>query len=169
MPQLHVHQIPGQGYLTKFLSSHQKRTSCDPSPKLPRLPFVDTYYPFMPKIYQIIKDHWGILTLSYPSIPELQTPVIIWTKKPNNLRDILIKVDMGSLSKAISQHTIGSCRQGTFPCLHFFNVIRGDNVYHPTAGWPIPIKGYYTCDTFFVVYLIKCPMVLSMLEKAHSA
>ncbi|OCT82696.1 hypothetical protein XELAEV_18025226mg [Xenopus laevis] len=37
------------------------------------------------------------------------------------------------------------------------SIIKGDSITHPLKGYKIPIKAYYTCNTDFVIYALKCP------------
>ncbi|CAJ0964548.1 unnamed protein product [Ranitomeya imitator] len=66
----------------------------------------------------------------------------------------------GSSRPTSIQKTLATRRQGTFPCLNCAacsNVIKSDNITHPRTGKSFPIKGFHTCNSNFVVYLVKCP------------
>lgn len=43
------------------------------------------------------------------------------------------------------------------------NVIKGNHILHPRTGQHIPVKGHYTCDSSFVIHLLKCPCGLDFL------
>ncbi|OCT65784.1 hypothetical protein XELAEV_18042032mg [Xenopus laevis] len=53
---------------------------------------------------------------------------------------------------------------GTFPCLscaNCNNITKGQSFTHPHTGWKFNITNYYTCNSTFVIYLIKCPCGLA--------
>ncbi|CAJ0953560.1 unnamed protein product [Ranitomeya imitator] len=59
-------------------------------------------------------------------------------------------------------------RRGTFTCLGCLqcnNVLKGHQIFHPQTGKPIPMRGYYTCESTHVVYLIKCPCRLAYVSE----
>ncbi|XP_075697305.1 uncharacterized protein LOC142742645 [Rhinoderma darwinii] len=128
--------------------------------KLNRIPFVHTYHPLVPKFQQIIRKHWHHLSTAYPTILEFKSPAMMCLKRPPNFRDRLVRADIGSNTKLPRQTFLRPRHNGTFPCLHCSccsNVIKGDRFQHPHTNKSFPIKGFYTCDTNFVVYLVKCP------------
>lgn len=128
--------------------------------KPPRLPFINTYHPIMPKIHGVIRHHWPLLQNFYSNVPEFHNPPMICTKRPKNLRDTLIRADIGPIKNPLKQSLLDTKKSGTFPCLHCThcsNVIKGDSITHPLTGERIPIKGFHTCDTTFAIYLLKCP------------
>ncbi|OCT97610.1 hypothetical protein XELAEV_18009840mg [Xenopus laevis] len=54
----------------------------------------------------------------------------------------------------------GKPNLGTFPCLGCVccsSIIKGVVVQHPTKGNRIPLRHYATCNTQWVVYMLKCP------------
>ncbi|CAJ0921237.1 unnamed protein product [Ranitomeya imitator] len=114
----------------------------------------------MPMFHGLIRKHWSLLGLSYPSVPEFQVAPLMCHKKPSNLRNLLVSADVGSSKMVTRQTFLATARTGTFPCLHCrqcSNIIRGDTFTHPRSGKRFPIRGYFSCDSTFVVYLIKCP------------
>ncbi|CAJ0940590.1 unnamed protein product [Ranitomeya imitator] len=64
-------------------------------------------------------------------------------KCPPNIRDSLVKADMGGRSHDMTQSFLGKPKHSTHPCLHCNQCKK--------------YKNFSTCDTSFVVYLIKCP------------
>lgn len=160
------HKFKQRGYPDQVLSATFSQpisgdTNRHPKqPKPPRLPFVHTYHPVMPKIQQIIRQHWSILQTYYEGIPEFQCPPLMCTKKPQSLRNNLVRADIGTQKPQKIQSTLHPSRKGTFPCLHCIhcsNVIKGQEITHPRTGEHFQAKGHYTCDSTFVIYLIKCP------------
>ncbi|XP_073412618.1 uncharacterized protein [Dendrobates tinctorius] len=152
-------------YPTKLLESETRR-ALEPCPLQPSQPkgecvtFVHTHHPVMPKIYHIIHKHWSILPRSYPHIEAFKTPALMCKRRPRNIRDELVRADIGSLTRTPRQTFLGTERKGTFPCLGCAccsNVIKGSDITHPRTGKRYGIRGFFTCDTNYVVYLIKCP------------
>ncbi|CAJ0920813.1 unnamed protein product [Ranitomeya imitator] len=130
------------------------------TPTRERVTFVHTHHPIIPTIYTTIHKHWSILAKSYPNIEAFQTPALMCKRRPQNIRDNLVRADIGSFSRVPKQTFLGTDRRGTFPCLSCAccsNIIKGDKITHPHSGKYYNIKGFYTCDTNYVVYLLKCP------------
>ncbi|CAJ0935699.1 unnamed protein product [Ranitomeya imitator] len=101
-----------------------------------RIPFVSTFHPFSNIVQSTIRRHWGLLQ-----------------KKARNLRDRLVKADVGSRSTISRQTFLQTQKQGTFPCLGCLqcnNVQKGSKVFHPHTGQ---------------VYLIKCPCGLAYVRE----
>ncbi|CAJ0944277.1 unnamed protein product [Ranitomeya imitator] len=124
-----------------------------------RVPFVHVYHPYVHILHHSIRRHWNLLRTAHPQIPEFQDHFLPCYKRSNNIRDSLVKADLGT-SKESTQRFLTQPKHGTFPCLHCTqcnSVIKGDVFYHPHSGKRYDIKGYFTCDSSFVVYAIKCP------------
>ncbi|CAJ0966829.1 unnamed protein product [Ranitomeya imitator] len=131
-----------------------------PQPRVNRMAFVNTYHPFMPMFHGLIRKHWPLLGLSYPGIPEFQVAPLMCHKKPPNLRNLLVSADIGSSKLVTRQTFLATARKGTFPCLHCLQCsknTRGDTFTHPRSGKRFPIRGFFSCDSTYVIYLIKCP------------
>lgn len=80
---------------------------------------------------------------------------------------MFVKADIGSIPRKPLQSTFCTCRHGTFPCIHCAQcskVIKGDSIQPPRTEKTILIKGYYMCDSTFVVYLIKRPCGLIYVD-----
>ncbi|CAJ0954261.1 unnamed protein product [Ranitomeya imitator] len=94
------------------------------------------------------------------------------TRRPKNIRDKVVRADLGSQKTAQNRTLTGHSRTGTFPCLSCrccSNVIKGNEVVHPRTGKSYPIKEHYTCDTNYVVYIIKCPCGLLYVGETTQA
>ncbi|CAJ0968064.1 unnamed protein product [Ranitomeya imitator] len=81
-------------------------------------------------------------------------------KRPSNIRDKLVRADIGSKRPTTTQRLLGTRCNGIFPCLNCAacsNVIKSDTITHPRTGKSYPVRGFHTCDSNFAVYLIKCP------------
>ncbi|XP_077137512.1 uncharacterized protein LOC143803305 [Ranitomeya variabilis] len=159
------HKFLERGYPRGVLTEARRNLSnTRPKDNQKRIPFVSTFHPFSALVQSTIKKHWNILTKSYPDIPEFTRPFLPCFKRAKNLKDRLVKADVGSSTMVPRQTFLQTQRQGTFPCLNCLqcgNIQRGSSIYHPQTGKAIPIKGFYTCESTFVVYLIKCPCGLA--------
>ncbi|XP_073446551.1 uncharacterized protein [Dendrobates tinctorius] len=125
-----------------------------------RVPFVHTYRPLMPKIHSIIRKHWSLLSRAYPNIKTFDTPALMCSRRAPNIKDKLVRANIGSKIPTSTQRQSATRRKDTFPCLSCAscsNIIKSDTVTHPRTGASFPIRGFYTCDSNFVVYVIKCP------------
>ncbi|CAJ0942415.1 unnamed protein product [Ranitomeya imitator] len=160
-----------RGYPESLLKTSLDNSSSNvPQQPVSRMAFVNTYHPFMPMFHGLIRKHWSLLGLSYPSVPEFQVAPLMCHKKPSNLRNLLVSADVGSSKMVTRQTFLATARTGTFPCLHCrqcSNIIRGDTFTHPRSGKRFPIRGYFSCDSTFVVYLIKCPCGLGYVDMSR--
>ncbi|CAJ0964858.1 unnamed protein product [Ranitomeya imitator] len=137
-----------------------------------RIAFVNMFHPFKRPIHQSIFKHWSILQTSYPDIPEFNIRPLICNKRSDNLRNHLVRADVGSATVTPCQRTLCTPHNGTFPCLgcrQCSNVIKGDSFAHPRTGRRFQIKGHFTCDSTYVVYLIKCPCGLGYVGRLRVA
>ncbi|CAJ0966852.1 unnamed protein product [Ranitomeya imitator] len=131
-------------YPPKLLTEEKTRILSPPSPRPPRntqerIPFVHVlaFHPLVPKVHSIIRRHWPLLAKSYPSIPPFKEPVLVCNKRPPNIRDKLVRADIGSKRPTTTQRLLGTRRNGTFPCLNCAacsNVIKSDTITHPRTG-----------------------------------
>ncbi|CAJ0947650.1 unnamed protein product [Ranitomeya imitator] len=124
-----------------------------------RVPFVHVYHPYVHILHHKIRRHWNLLRTAHPQIPEFQDHFLPCYKRPTNIRDTLIRADLGT-NKDNTQRFLTQPKHGTFPCLHCNqcnSVIKGDTFHHPHSGKRYNIKGFFTCDSSFVIYAIKCP------------
>ncbi|CAJ0929680.1 unnamed protein product [Ranitomeya imitator] len=124
-----------------------------------RIPFVHSYHPFSFILHKAIRRHWHLLSTAHPDIPEFRSPFLPCFRRPPNLRDGLVKADIGSADQR-RQLFLSRPRNGTFPCLHCaqcHNVLKGNTFQHPRSGKTFRINQFFTCESSYVVYLIKCP------------
>lgn len=80
-------------------------------------------------------------------------------RKGRTIRDRLIKSDQPT-STFIKPTFLGQKNLGSYPCLSCIqcnSMIKGKVFAHPHRGFNIPIRGYYTCQSSYVIYAIKCP------------
>ncbi|CAJ0949676.1 unnamed protein product [Ranitomeya imitator] len=154
---------------TKFsergYSSSVLKQAVTPSPPRPnratnRIPFIHTYHPFAYILHRSIRQNWHLLSKAYPQVPEFQNPFLPSFKHPLNLKDSLVRADVGSCKASPRQQFLQNPRTGTFPCLNCaqcHNVLKDSSFHHPRSGKTFRIPGYFTCASSWVIYLIKCP------------
>ncbi|XP_073433457.1 uncharacterized protein [Dendrobates tinctorius] len=148
-----------RGY-PKFNAEQQTRITQRDCDVENRVKFINTYHPFSPLIKKAVLEHWPLLEKAYPGIENFRNPPLICHKRAQNLKNTLVRADVGSHFKTFRQKTFSTVRNGTFPCLgcaQCTNVSKGDSFTHPRSGKRYKINGYFTCNSNFVVYLIKCP------------
>ncbi|CAJ0968324.1 unnamed protein product [Ranitomeya imitator] len=149
-----------RGYPPHILYTQRNTTRSQRDQNASRLAFVNTYHPFNNLINTCVTRHWDILKKAYPHIKEFNSIPIISNKRCPSIRDKLVRADVGSSKRELTQRVFSTPRNGTFPCLvclQCSNIIKGDSFTHPRSGKRFSIKGHFTCNTTFVVYLIKCP------------
>lgn len=123
-----------------------------------RIPFVHKYHPYAPKIAQTLKRHWKILGEAYP----------VYRNSSSHLSCVISKIktyattkaDIVSFRQPTRQSFLATPCKGTLPCLncaHCSSVSKGEYFTHTHTGKQYPINGFYTCNSDFVVYIIKCP------------
>ncbi|XP_077111244.1 uncharacterized protein LOC143767108 [Ranitomeya variabilis] len=152
-------------YPSKLLTDEKARILSPLSPRPPRntaerVPFVHRFHPLVPKVHSIIRRHWPLLAKAYPNIQSFKEPALMCNKRPPNIKDQLVRADVGTKRPINTQRLLSTQRNGTFPCLNCAscsNVIKSSTITHPRSGKTYPIHGFHTCDSNFVVYLIKCP------------
>ncbi|CAJ0968011.1 unnamed protein product [Ranitomeya imitator] len=148
------------------LLNKEKMLATNPSfspnsqPKPERVPFVHSHHPVMPVVYDAIRKHWPLLKQAYPHIQAFSTPPLLCKRRPNNIRDKVVKADIGSFTRVPRQTFLSTERNGTFPCLRCAccsNVIKSATITHPHSGKQFRINGFFTCDSNNVIYVVKCP------------
>ncbi|CAJ0951343.1 unnamed protein product [Ranitomeya imitator] len=71
-----------------------------------RVAFVTTYHPYTNYLKGPILEHWSLLSKAYPTIPEFRIPPLLCYKRPQNIRNILVKADVGSTRRDLRQTTL---------------------------------------------------------------
>ncbi|XP_041432150.1 uncharacterized protein LOC121397930 [Xenopus laevis] len=130
-----------------------------------RIPFVHTYHPYVRKFHRIIHKHWPLLRKAYPDVPEFQAPPLLSYKRPRSLRDRLVKADLGT-TRNDPQRVLAPLRNGMHSCgrcSQCSSVIRTDTFTHPHSGKKFSIQGHHTCNSEYVVYMLKCPCGLAYI------
>ncbi|CAJ0916648.1 unnamed protein product [Ranitomeya imitator] len=98
--------------------------------------------------------------------------IILQYDGPPNLKDSLVKADVGTNKLIPRQRFLQNPRTGTFPCLHCSqcnNVLKGSTFHHPHSGKTFHIPDFFTCDTSWAIYLIKCPCGLLYVGETTQA
>ncbi|CAJ0959390.1 unnamed protein product [Ranitomeya imitator] len=152
-------KFKNRGYPDHVLTFRRTTAESNTQAKTPRLAFVSTFHPLNHLINKCILQHWDILKNAYPQIREFNSKPIICSKRCSNIKDHLVRADVGPSNRGMVQRVLTTPRNGTFPCLSCHqcsNVLKGDSFTHPRSGRRFPIKGQFTCNSSFVVYLIKC-------------
>ncbi|CAJ0960174.1 unnamed protein product [Ranitomeya imitator] len=152
-------KFQARGYPLPLLEEARSISSRPRTDTKERIPFVHTFHPFMYKLHKSIRKNWPILSTAYPDIPEFKQPFLPCFKRAPSLRDTFVRADIGP-NTMMRQRFLHKPRVGTFPCLHCAqcgNVLKGDKVIHPYSGKEFKIRGYFTCSSEYVVYMIKCP------------
>ncbi|CAJ0925968.1 unnamed protein product [Ranitomeya imitator] len=124
-----------RGYLQGVLTgAKQDLSHSKPKDNQKRIPFVSTFHPFSGLVQSTIRRHWNILSKSYPTVPEFKAPFLPCFKRARNLKDRLVKADIGSGLVVPKQTFLQTQKRGTFPCLNCLqcsNVQKGSSVFHP--------------------------------------
>ncbi|CAJ0916119.1 unnamed protein product [Ranitomeya imitator] len=157
---------------TEMTRALEDREINSPTTKPPRLPFVHDHHPSMNKVHNLIHKHWPLLTKAYPNISIFKNPPLMCLRRPQIIKDKVVRADIGHNNKTSTRTLTGLHRTGTFPCLNCMscsNIIKGNEVVHPRTGKSYPIKDFFTCETNFVVYIIKCPCGLLYVGETTQA
>ncbi|CAJ0949522.1 unnamed protein product [Ranitomeya imitator] len=150
-----------RGYPSRILdNATADHTTTERPSASSRIPFIHQYHPAAYRLHKTIRQHWHILQTAYPTINEFQHPFLPCFMRPRNIKDGLIRADIGSTQPHTTQRFLSHPKTGTFPCLscnQCNNILRGNTIHHPHTGKRYPINNFFTCNTNFAVYLIKCP------------
>lgn len=144
-----VEHMDRTGLLLKKTSTRQNK----------RVPFVTTYTDYSRSISKIVNTHWPMIRASYPQVKDFESPPLFSYRRKRNLKDVLVKNDIGRTIRD-TQSYLTTRKFGTFPCLGCVNcrlIQKGDTFNHPTTGHEYRITQFFTCDSDWVVYLLKCP------------
>ncbi|CAJ0950957.1 unnamed protein product [Ranitomeya imitator] len=152
-------KFQARGYPLALLENSRTVSNTPKIDNTRRIPFVHGFHPSVYILHKAIRKHWPLLSTAHPDVPEFKQPFLPCFKRAPNLRDTLVKADIGS-STVTRQLFLNTPRKGTFPCLHCAqcnNVLKGDTITHPRSGKQYKIHGFFTCNSSYVVYVLKCP------------
>ncbi|CAJ0968452.1 unnamed protein product, partial [Ranitomeya imitator] len=125
-----------------------------------RIPFVHTFHPFTYIIHKAIRRNWSLLSAAHPDVSGFRQPFLPCFKRAPNIKDNLEKADNGPKLPREKQCFLHRPKMGTFQCLHCAqcnNVLKGKKLIYPLSGKGFKVQGFFTCDSSFVVYIIKFP------------
>ncbi|CAJ0929930.1 unnamed protein product [Ranitomeya imitator] len=149
-----------RGYPPSVLEKAAKPSPLRPNRATNRVPFIHSYHPFAYILHRSIRQNWHLLSKAYPNVVVFQNPFLPCFKRPPNLKDTLVRADLGSSTPSSRQRFLQNPRTGTFPCHNCsqcHNVLKGSSFHHPRSGKTFRIPDYFTCASSWVIYLIKCP------------
>ncbi|CAJ0965402.1 unnamed protein product [Ranitomeya imitator] len=129
-------KFQARGYPLALLENSQTTSNTPRRDNTRRIPFVHGFHPSVYVLHRAIRKHWPLLSTAYPNIPEFKQPFLPCFKRAPNLRDTLVKADIGP-STVTRQLFLNAPRRGTFPFLHCAqcnNVLKGDTITHPRSG-----------------------------------
>lgn len=119
--------------------------------------YISTYDVHAELVRKSITKAWHVLQKNPQYGKLFKEPPRFVYRKGKSLGNQLIKSDIREPKINLLSSTT---KKGTYPCLgcsNYSSVIKGENIHHPTQGYKIPARGYYTCNSACVVYLLKCP------------
>lgn len=114
------------------------------------------------EIGDIVRRHWSILSNGLEIIPAFRNPPIMSYKRAMNLKDKLVKSEVGILARS-TQNFFGRPSLGSYPCLGCVNcklMHKGSQFVHPLTKVTFDIRYYLTCGSDWVIYALWCPCKL---------
>ncbi|CAJ0938318.1 unnamed protein product, partial [Ranitomeya imitator] len=103
-----------RGYPPRILDTAQANsTTRDRISATSRIPFVHQYHPAAYKLHRTIRQHWHILQEAYPTIQEFQHPFLPCFKRPRNIKDNLVRTDIGPTHSGPTQRFLANPKTGT--------------------------------------------------------
>ncbi|CAJ0935756.1 unnamed protein product [Ranitomeya imitator] len=136
-------------YPNRLLQEEKTHALTPQSPSPPRhtverVPFVHTYHPLIPKVHSIIRKHWPLLSKAYPDIKTFGEPVLMCTKRPPNIKDKLVRADIGSTRPNTTQKLLSSRRNDSL-------------AYHDPSEYDEGSGGAETSLIAFLKYSVMLP------------
>lgn len=135
-----------------------------------RIPFITTYTNWSNRVSGIINKHWSIIQQSHRNIREFQDRPLLSYRRPVNLRDKLVKSDVGPRHKK-QQTFVSKPPRGSFPCLQCVScqyMHKGGRFIHPGTGESYRINFFLTCESNHVIYALWCPCNLLYIEETRN-
>lgn len=128
------------------------------------LALVSTYSPISGSVKEVVSKYWHILESDSQIASAFLIPPRHFYKRSSNLCDFLVKSDLPKRPT----HFLSQIPSGNFPChncVHCYSMIKGNKFTHPKTNVDIKVRGTITCNTKYVVYLLKCPCNLYYVGK----
>ncbi|OCT55735.1 hypothetical protein XELAEV_18004486mg, partial [Xenopus laevis] len=121
-----------------------------------RIPFVTDYNRQYQSISNTLRRHWHILQRAYPHIDEFIAPPIVSYRRGRTIGKMVTsaqvkkKIDTFFGKRATGMSPCYNCNQCPF-------VYKGKDFIHPGTGYTARLRGFYTCVSKYVVYVLVCP------------
>ncbi|CAJ0930580.1 unnamed protein product [Ranitomeya imitator] len=118
--------------------------------EIKRAPFVTSYNGLSKRISG---EHWPLLIKDQGNIEEFKMPPLFSYRRNINLKDELVKSDVGSSKRDL---------QSTLSCLSLVItlvlavLVAGNHFFHPPSEKRYNICKRYTCTRSYVIYVISC-------------
>lgn len=135
-----------------------------------RLPFVLPYCPYSRRV-QNFRKHWSMLKDNYPQILEMWNVPIPSYRKGRTTYSRLVKSDQYRHKTNFARTFLRPSNNGSYPCLscsQCSSMINEKCFNNPHSGINIEIQEYHTCQSSFVIYIIKCPCGLLYLGETQT-
>ena len=155
-----------RGYKRNFVTKQIQRAADIPcthtlqpkqTDKPKRIPFITTYNPSLPSIFNIIKKHYNLLLSSDRCKNAfLHLPVVAFRRSPN-LRDLLVTAKLSpNVTHYNSTLPSGSfrCGKNCATCPYIFHGLT--NYKFCSTGETRSINFHITCETKNLIYMIQC-------------
>ncbi|XP_075684662.1 uncharacterized protein LOC142652871 isoform X3 [Rhinoderma darwinii] len=152
-----INKFKTRGYPRRLLKEHRQKiqhverdtllTQQTPKNRQERIQFISTYSDESGQIADIIRRHWPMLGNCLQNIPKFTNPPLFSYCRPTNLRDTLVKADLGP--QRVSRQTfLKQLKLGCFPCLKCVNcrlINKGPTLVHPTTNKSYDIR-HFLCS-----------------------
>ena len=120
-----------------------------PEPSGTFIPFVLTYHPELPKVKEIVNEHWPIIVSSKRLNKILPQKPIMAYRRPKSLRDILVLVQ-SSIQIPVTMGPQGNKR--CFTC----RLMTPTQIAKSSSGASVKLKRQTNCKSANVIYVITC-------------
>ena len=115
--------------------------------------------PMSKEMANIVNKHWHIISTDPNLKVHLSQPPRVVFKRPQNLRNMLVRSDSPPDPRPNSQSVLSPVEPGNYKCnncqqCHFTRKTK--IFYHPHTGKVFRIRGVISCKTNNVIYMLKC-------------
>lgn len=137
----------------------RSKTTKDSSPRC-----FTKYSPTGFEFQKIMLNHWHIIDSDPKLKPIFKTPPSLVYKRPQNLRDRLVRSHVPEKRRTFldeipeGNYKCGNCAQCGY-------TTKSQTYTHTHSGKILKVRGVITCNTTYVVYLIKCPCGLGYVGR----
>ncbi|OCT96078.1 hypothetical protein XELAEV_18013760mg [Xenopus laevis] len=123
-----------------------------------RVAFVSQYNAYSNDCKSILYKHWHLLREAYPTIKEFQQIPMMSFRRGTTIGNKVVSADIRL--PPMKETFLGPKRQGMFKCKGCAQckyVLVGSEFSDTENKKNYKIRGFHTCDTNFVVYMLVCP------------